>query len=179
MLDAAGKIQRATADLVAAARASAAERLAAEGGTLMRPAALRSARGALSASTAGGNVVYTYRFTVGSSKLELPPAAVAQLVAAAKQAQLVVLRGRTDSARDDVANSRAAQRRAESAQLLLVKGGVPMDRIRLTYQGAGDFVAPNTTPDGRALNRRVEIELYPVRPQAVETPEPPAVVAAQ
>ncbi|WP_051244583.1 OmpA family protein [Azohydromonas australica] len=179
MLDAAGKIQRATADLVAAARASAAERLAAEDAVPMRPAALRPARGGLSAAAAGGNVVYTYRFPLGSTKLELPPAAAAQLVAAARQAQLVVLRGRTDSARDDVANARAAQRRAEAAQLLLIKGGVPMDRMRLTYQGAGDFVAPNTTPDGRAFNRRVEIELYPVRPQAIEPPEPPAVIAAQ
>jgi outer membrane protein OmpA-like peptidoglycan-associated protein len=116
---------------------------------------------------------------VGGTKLDLPPAAAAQLVAAARQAQLVVLRGRTDSARDDMANSRAAQRRAEAAQLLLVKGGVPMDRIRVMYQGAGDFAAPNTTPEGRALNRRVEIELYPVRPQAAETSEPAAVVAAQ
>lgn len=165
---------------MAAARASAAERLAADDGGLMRPAALRSARGGLSATAAGGNVVYTYRFPMGGTKLDLPPAATAQLVAAAKQAQLVVLRGRTDSARDDMPNSRAAQRRAESAQLLLVKGGVPMDRIRVMYQGAGDFAAPNTTPEGRALNRRVEIELYPVRPQAVEQPaEPPAVVAAQ
>lgn len=124
-------------------------------------------------------MIYTYRFPVGSTRLDLPPAAAAQLVAAARQAQLVMLRGRTDSARDDATNARAAQRRAEAAQLLLVKGGVPMDRIRLTYQGAGDFVAPNTTPDGRSLNRRVEIELYPVRPQAIEPPEAPAVVAAQ
>ncbi|WP_066338939.1 OmpA family protein [Azohydromonas lata] len=164
---------------MAAARASAAERLAAEDAVPMRPAALRPVRGGLSATAAGGNVVYTYRFALGSTRLELAPAAAAQLVAAARQAQLVVLRGRTDSARDDVANARAAQGRAEAAQLLLIKGGVPMDRIRLTYQGAGDFVAPNSTPDGRWLNRRVEIELYPVRPQAVEPPEPPALVAAQ
>lgn len=144
----------------------------------MRPAGLRSATARALASSAGGNVVYTYRFAVGSAKLELPPAAAAQLVAAARQAQWVVLRGRTDSPRDDPANARAALRRAEAAQLLLVKGGVPAERIRLTYQGAGDFVAPNTTAEGRALNRRVEIEVYPVSPQQAQQPEQGAIVAS-
>jgi outer membrane protein OmpA-like peptidoglycan-associated protein len=42
---------------------------------------------------------------------------------------------------------------------LLISLNVEPQRIRLFYRGAGNFVANNSTPEGKALNRRVEIEL--------------------
>jgi chemotaxis protein MotB len=36
-------------------------------------------------------------------------------------------------------------------------GGIPFDRFRAVAHGAGEPVAPNTTPEGRRANRRVEI----------------------
>jgi outer membrane protein OmpA-like peptidoglycan-associated protein len=175
MLDAAGKIQQATAELLAVARAGAAQRLA---DAALRPTVL-NARALSSTSTSGGNVVYTYRFHTGSTALDLPPAATATLVEAARQAQRVVLRGRTDAVRDDAANAAIARRRAEAAQALLFNGGVPIERIRVTWQASGDTVADNGTAAGRAANRRVEIELYPVQPEQVRQPQSPAVMAAR
>jgi outer membrane protein OmpA-like peptidoglycan-associated protein len=175
MLDAAGKIQQATAQLLAVARAGAAQGLA---DAALRPTAL-NARALSSASTSGGNVVYTYRFRPGGTALDLPPATTAALVEAARQAQLVVLRGRTDAVRDDAANAAVARRRAEAAQALLVKSGVPIERMRVTWQASGDTVADNGTAVGRAANRRVEIELYPLQPEQARQPLPAAVLAAR
>jgi hypothetical protein len=175
MLDAARKIQRATAELLAVARAGAVERLA---DAAMRPTAFK-AQGLSSANTSGGNVVYTYRFRPGGTALDLPSAATAALVGAARQAQLVVLRGRTDAVRDDATNAAIARRRAEAAQALLIRGGVPIERIRVTWQASGDTVADNGTAAGRDANRRVEIELYPVRPEQAQQPQPQAVLAAR
>jgi hypothetical protein len=42
---------------------------------------------------------------------------------------------------------------------LLISLNVDPERIRLFYRGAGNFVANNSTPEGKAMNRRVEIEL--------------------
>jgi len=48
-----------------------------------------------------------------------------------------------------------------------VQAGVDPARIRTTYQPIGDHVADNVSADGRALNRRVEIEIYRELPQVV------------
>jgi hypothetical protein len=59
---------------------------------------------------------------------------------------------------------------------------VPIERIRVTWQASGDTVADNGTAAGRDANRRVEIELYPVRPeqaQQSQQSQPPAVLAAR
>jgi hypothetical protein len=44
-----------------------------------------------------------------------------------------------------------------------------MDRtgIRATWQPIGDTVADNDSAAGRALNRRVEIEIYRAAPQVI------------
>jgi outer membrane protein OmpA-like peptidoglycan-associated protein len=175
MLDAAAKIQQATAQLLAVARAGAAQGLA---DAALRPTAL-SSRALSSTSTSGGNVIYTYRFRSGGTALDLPPAAAGALIEAARQAQLVVLRGRTDAVRDDAANAAIARRRAEAAQALLFKGGVPIERIRVTWQASGDTVADNGTAAGRAANRRVEIELYPLQPEQARQFLPAAVLAVK
>jgi hypothetical protein len=52
-----------------------------------------------------------------------------------------------------------AIRRAVELRDVLVSLNVEPERIRLFYRGAGDFVANNSTRKGKALNRRVEIEL--------------------
>ena len=52
-----------------------------------------------------------------------------------------------------------AIRRAVEVRRLLISLNVDPERIRLFYRGAGNFVANNSTPEGKAMNRRVEIEL--------------------
>jgi outer membrane protein OmpA-like peptidoglycan-associated protein len=80
---------------------------------------------------------------------------------------LIVTRGRTDGDAESPAESRVARERAAAARAFLVQNGVDPARIRTTYQPVGDHTSDNDTPEGRALNRRVEIELYGVVPQVL------------
>ena len=86
----------------------------------------------------------------------------------AKAAPLVLLRGRTDGDADTPAEARIARQRAEAVKAYLVAAGVDPFRIRSTYQPAGDHAAANASVAGRALNRRVEIEVYRAIPAAKE-----------
>ena len=112
------------------------------------------------------NSIFTVRFEFGSTRVAIPPDVTAALVEDAKNAPLVLLRGRTDGTTDAPAESRIARGRAAAVRDYLVAAGVDPARIRATYQPAGDHVADNASAGGRSLNRRVEIELYRVLPMA-------------
>lgn len=112
------------------------------------------------------NSVYTIQFAYGSSRVELPPDSTPELVDEAKRAPLVVLRGRTDGDIDTPAEARIAKERAAAVKDYLVAAGVDPSRIRPTYQSTGDHVVGNTNASGRALNRRVEVEVYRALPLA-------------
>ena len=113
------------------------------------------------------NSVFTVRFDFGSTHVVVPADIAAALIADAKSAPLVLLRGRTDGATDTAAESRIARDRAVAVRDYLVAAGVDPARIRATYQPAGDHVADNGSATGRDLNRRVEIELYRALPVAL------------
>ena len=81
------------------------------------------------------------------------------LVPAAKAADRINLRGFTDSTVIDEDNKRIALARALAARQYLIGQGVDAKKIRAFYNSAGEFVADNSTPEGRAKNRRVDIEL--------------------
>ena len=49
--------------------------------------------------------------------------------------------------------------RADAVQELLVEAGIPPQRITALGEGDRMPIADNTTPEGRAANRRVVIEL--------------------
>lgn len=127
--------------------------------------ALRQA--AASETKPDANGIYTVHFDFGSSRVSLPPEMAAALADEARQAPLVVLRGRTDGATDSVGESRIARDRATAVRDYLVAAGVDPARIRATHQPVGDHAADNTTPSGRGLNRRVEIEVYRATPVAM------------
>ena len=116
------------------------------------------------AATRGANTVYTVLFNTGGTRLSLTVEEIARLVNAAKESPLVVVRGRTDGEAENAADSRIARERAIGMRSFLIGAGVPADRIRVTYQPVGDHAANNQTADGRALNRRVEVELYSAAP---------------
>jgi outer membrane protein OmpA-like peptidoglycan-associated protein len=120
--------------------------------------------GALAVRPNGANVIYTARFAMGGTKLALSPQASSVLASAARQAPVVVIRGRTDATQSNAKDERIARARAESARSMLMQLGVDGRRIRTTWQSAGDNVAPLDTTEGRAANRRVEIELYAAEP---------------
>lgn len=113
------------------------------------------------------NSVFTIRFDFGSTRVSVPSEMSAALVDEAKQAPLIVLRGRTDGTTDSPIESRIARERAAAVRDYLAVAGVDPARIRATYQPAGDHAADNTAAPGRAANRRVEVEVYRTAPVSV------------
>jgi len=71
----------------------------------------------------------------------------------------VEVAGYTDSTGTEEYNLGLSQRRAESAKAYLVKKGVDANRITAKGYGKTNFVAGNDTAEGRAQNRRIEIEV--------------------
>jgi outer membrane protein OmpA-like peptidoglycan-associated protein len=82
-----------------------------------------------------------------------------ELLKAATAAKAILIRGRTDADSVDDIETRVALARACSARQYLVSNGVDPGKIRMWYRAAGGFVTDNSTEEGRALNRRVEIEM--------------------
>lgn len=96
---------------------------------------------------------------VNHVEFQLQKDLAAALRSSARDADSIVIRGYTDSAVADGANQRVAAGRAASAKRWLVANGIDPARIQTRYKGGGSFLADNNTDSGRALNRRVEVEL--------------------
>ncbi len=78
---------------------------------------------------------------------------------AMKLGHCLEVRGYTDGTTDRwIERETATQRALKARAYLLHTGGAP-DNIRVTVVPVGDHVADNTTKQGRAKNRRVEIEV--------------------
>jgi OOP family OmpA-OmpF porin len=69
----------------------------------------------------------------------------------------VVLAGFTDNVGTEAYNLPLSKRRVESVANYLKQQGVGMDRMTLLWYGQTNPIADNSTPEGRAKNRRVEI----------------------
>nr|WP_242478772.1 OmpA family protein [Hymenobacter sp. CCM 8763] len=65
-----------------------------------------------------------------------------------------------DSKGEDNYNLRLSDDRAASARAYMLSKGVPADRIVSKGYGEAKPIASNTTDAGRALNRRVEFDVY-------------------
>lgn len=63
-------------------------------------------------------------------------------------------------------NWKLSSQRAESVRQNLVTRGVPNNVIVTEGRGPTEPIADNTTPEGRALNRRAEVVIDPVDPEA-------------
>ncbi len=77
--------------------------------------------------------------------------------------EVVIAIGHTDSVGSDAYNQKLSVRRAESVKSYLVSKGVEPNRIYTEGKGEKQPVASNKTKDGRAKNRRVEIEVIGTR----------------
>ena len=69
----------------------------------------------------------------------------------------MVVEGHTDSQGAAAFNQDLSQKRAESVRSYLVSHGIAADRITAQGFGPSRAVADNTSAEGRANNRRVEI----------------------
>jgi OOP family OmpA-OmpF porin len=77
--------------------------------------------------------------------------------------EAVVATGHTDSVGSDGYNERLSLRRAEAVKAYLVKTGTEANRVYVEGKGEKQPVADNATVDGRAQNRRVQIEMVGTR----------------
>lgn len=87
---------------------------------------------------------------------------VAQVLQQYDQSTIDVL-GYTDSSGGDAINQPLSDRRASSVASELVRRGVIAQRIYVAGMSSQSPVASNATPEGRAMNRRVEILIRPFR----------------
>lgn len=71
--------------------------------------------------------------------------------------------GHTDSIGTEKYNLGLSQRRANTVKNYLISKGIPADRIYAEGKGEAQPIATNATPQGRAQNRRVEIEIVGTR----------------
>jgi outer membrane protein OmpA-like peptidoglycan-associated protein len=71
-----------------------------------------------------------------------------------------LIEGHTDDVGDDASNMTLSQQRAAAVKQYIENKGI--DALRLTAKGYGETqpIAKNTTPEGRQLNRRVQVKLY-------------------
>lgn len=73
--------------------------------------------------------------------------------------EVIIAVGHTDSVGPEAYNQRLSVRRAESVKAHLVGQGIEANRIYTEGKGESQPVASNATKEGRAKNRRVEIEV--------------------
>jgi len=71
----------------------------------------------------------------------------------------VVVGGHTDSVGSDEFNQGLGLRRANAVKSMLTSKGIPAGKIETVSYGETNPIAPNTTPDGRQKNRRVEFKV--------------------
>jgi len=128
-------------------------------------ASVPTSEAADTADTAG-NLVAVVPFGMGSAAWSVEQADAAALVRRAKDAAVIMIRGRTDATGDSMQETALARRRAEAAAEFLQQAGVSKDKLRLTWQGAGDPLA-GLRPADRSQSRRVEIEFYAAAPMLV------------
>ncbi len=65
--------------------------------------------------------------------------------------------GHTDETGDDKYNIKLSKERAESVAAYLKGRGISNDQILVAFEGANQPIATNATPEGKQLNRRVDV----------------------
>ncbi|WP_341902687.1 outer membrane protein OmpA [Polaromonas sp. YR568] len=77
--------------------------------------------------------------------------------------EVIIAVGHTDSVGSDGYNQQLSVRRSEAVKAYLVSKGIEKNRVYTEGKGEKQPVADNKTAEGRAKNRRVEIEVVGTR----------------
>jgi outer membrane protein OmpA-like peptidoglycan-associated protein len=115
--------------------------------------------------TLSGSVLFA------SAKSDVLPDAMAKLDSVAKALSQqdpdskIVVQGYTDSQGGASYNQDLSQRRAASVREYLISHGLASDRVTAQGFGPSSPIADNSSPEGRANNRRVEIVVTPATPR--------------
>jgi outer membrane protein OmpA-like peptidoglycan-associated protein len=72
---------------------------------------------------------------------------------------IIVIEGHTDSDGSDAYNQTLSERRAAAIELYLRRKNLNIASLSSVGYGESRPIAPNTTAEGKALNRRVEIKI--------------------
>lgn len=78
---------------------------------------------------------------------------------------IVQIEGHTDSTGSASMNQTLSENRADSVRTYMAQRGVESNRLIAVGYGASRPVADNSTPQGRAQNRRVEVLIVPAQAQ--------------
>jgi OOP family OmpA-OmpF porin len=78
--------------------------------------------------------------------------------------EVIIAVGHTDSVGSDAYNQKLSLRRAEAVKAYMVSKGIEANRVYTEGKGEKQPVADNKSAEGRAKNRRVEIEVVGTRP---------------
>ena len=99
-------------------------------------------------------------FKSGSARLTSMSYQVSEKIASELKkdpAIVIEIQGYTDNRGNDKANLRLSLKRANSVRRFLIKKGIAPERLIAVGYGESRPIAPNTTPEGRRANRRIEI----------------------
>ncbi|MFB6455696.1 OmpA family protein [Chitinophaga sp. Hz27] len=113
----------------------------------------------------GINVKFDAGVLFGFDKSDLSPAAQTSITQLAQVLNkypdtYVRVEGHTDSTGTDAYNMALSERRVKSVSAFLTKQGVDASRIQGFWYGKTQPIAPNSTEEGRAKNRRVEFSIF-------------------
>lgn len=128
--------------------------------------ALAAVSGAERSMVEGGVQITIVEAFAAKGGVSIQPAMVAsfdKLAGVAKEYKdfSLVIEGHTDTKGNNSKNLQLSESRAQSVMSHLAGQGVPPDRMRAVGKGEAEPVAKNTTPDGRAKNRRIVILFVP------------------
>lgn len=101
-------------------------------------------------------------FATGSSSLTpVAKGTLDKFIADSKNADIAVvtISGHTDSTGTAKLNDRLSEARAQSVATYLQLHGLQAGRYEIHGYGSSQPIASNKTPDGRAMNRRVQIDI--------------------
>jgi OOP family OmpA-OmpF porin len=76
---------------------------------------------------------------------------------------VIIAVGHTDSIGSDAYNQALSERRANAVKDYLVSKGIEKNRVYTEGKGEKQPIATNATAEGRAKNRRTEIEVVGTR----------------
>lgn len=107
-------------------------------------------------------LLFTVTHATAQTAFRVPPAMKDALLEAAMASERIEVRGRTDANTPNPVDRDIALTRAMRAYAFLVRHGVAPERIKVTFESAGHFAVDNSTAEGRARNRRVEVEVVGV-----------------
>jgi len=130
-----------------------------DGAIAPKPAATGAASGvSQSKITLQADTLYDF------DKASLKPEGMATLDKIARdlskiKLEVIIAVGNTDSVGTDAYNMALGQRRAQSVKAYLTSKGVDGSRIYTESKGKSNPVASNATAEGRAKNRRTDIEV--------------------